>query len=547
MNETAVEISVRLSGRLGDIEIRTPVAFVHDAGYEAGDTFPAYRTFDDPELLGHIAATGYSVPKVGTAGQPVDLVRRPGGARAADIQEVHTLQLAGRHIGDDFRPVLESFDIDVPELRSLLPDLETRRTATLSSDVLGGTPSDEPIELRPPVNVNFAGAADRGGGLLSPSFEASVISERFGPTDPRLLPGGTNPKAALQNMRLFGISLSSLLDSFSVPPAITQIMGADGLPRGVELHWDGQTLNTAGPFVAHGKQTADPTVLTLHIVQTAERRTTECMMSAFMLDLPTAGAGLVTASFESLAFRQVDGHPPTLEVGDFDFSFNGVLKLLQKLEQAVDLGGRAPVIKAGPDGVRATYQLRIDDVPGLFTMRNIVVNVELDIPFRKGSPSISISFASRESPFQLSIPPFGGGGYALVRLDGQGLRQVEACLEFGGVMTVDFKVVAAEVHALGAVRFSLLGGTVAMSAYVRLGGSVTLFGLVTLSVELRVDLTYDDLADRLTGRATLVIELDLALYADAVELDTGTFVLAGSSAAPPSTNTQWAEYQGAFA
>jgi hypothetical protein len=348
-------------------------------------------------------------------------------------------------------------------------------------------------------------------------------------------------------MRLFGISVSSLLERFSVPPAITQVMDGDGLPRGVEFKWEGQTLKTVGPFVAHGKQTADPTRLTLHIVQTAERRTTECTMSAFMLDLPTAGAGVVTASFESLAFRQVDGNPPTLEVGDPDFSFDGVLKLLQKLEQAVDLGGRAPVIKAGPDGVRAVYQLRIDDVPGLFTMRNIVVNVELDIPFRKGSPSISISFASRESPFQLSIPPFGGGGYALVRLDGEGLRHVEACLEFGGLMTVDFEVVTAEVHALGGVRFSLVGSTPAMSAYVRLGGSVTLFGLVTLSVELRVDLTYDDLTDRLTGRATLVIELDLALYADAVELDTGTFVLAGSSAAPPSTDTQWAEYQGAFA
>jgi hypothetical protein len=106
---------------------------------------------------------------------------------------------------------------------------------------------------------------------------------------------------------------------------------------------------------------------------------------------------------------------------------------------------------------------------------------------------------------------------------------------------------------LGGVRLRMVGNEVALAAFVRLGGSVSIFGLVTVAVELRVELTYDPPTNTLSGRATLVIEIDVTLYADSVELDSGLWVFAGGSSADAveaprrASADDWSTYQGAYA
>lgn len=131
---------------------------------------------------------------------------------------------------------------------------------------------------------------------------------------------------------------------------------------------------------------------------------------------------------------------------------------------------------------------------------------------------------------------------------------LDISLEFGGVIAVDFKVVKAEVHALGGVRSALVGDQVIIAGYIRLGGSVSLFGLASVSIELRVELAYDEALNRLAGRATLVLEVDLTLYSDKVELDSGLWVIAGDDDPPPPpqpgsaiAQQGWSDYQRAYA
>jgi hypothetical protein len=207
------------------------------------------------------------------------------------------------------------------------------------------------------------------------------------------------------------------------------------------------------------------------------------------------------------------------------------------------------------NGVTAIFALRVADASsGAFLMRNIVVHIRVHIPFRGGSPGVRIAFASREAPFQLSIPPFGGGGYAAVALEGSKLTELDISMEFGGMISVDFTIVKAEVHALGGVRSALVGDDVQLAGFIRLGGSVSLFGLASVSIEMRIELVYDGTRNQLAGRATLVIEIDLTLYSDSVELDSGLWVLAGGSSPPPPPDLGspvaqqgWSTYQGAYA
>ena len=82
-----------------------------------------------------------------------------------------------------------------------------------------------------------------------------------------------------------------------------------------------------------------------------------------------------------------------------------------------------------------------------------------------------------------------------------------------------------------------------------------MLGLVSVTVELRVELTYD--APRLTGRATAVIEIDVTFWSGSIELDSGEYTFIGgkqpaaippssSISVPPPTLPDWQKYRDSF-
>ncbi|MEZ0447203.1 hypothetical protein [Cellulomonas sp. ICMP 17802] len=547
---------VRCTGSLGDVVLQVPLFFVHDVRVPADAFFEGYSSLDDRSVLGRVPEVTCALP-----GTPIDVVRRPEGPRTTDVQEVHGIRLHAEMSDRELRPVLRSFEVELPELRTLLPEGAPQRvTARLDSRYLEGGPIKDVIRLDPPVKADFDAQADRGGALVTPTFHADVVSDEFGPVDGRVLPGGGDPLAALADMRLFGIPLASLLSGFDAPPSILQIAGPDGVPRGARMTWPEQRLQSRETFVAHGPDpidAPDTTTVRLTVSQDLAVRSTECVLTAFTLRLPTPQTEVLRLWFDGLTFREGSGRPPTFDVSHMDFSFEGSLRLLKDLQEKASsvLGAAKPQIALREDGVTATFAIQVPDASsGAFLMRNIVVHIQVHIPFRGGSPGVRLAFASREAPFQLSIPPFGGGGYAAVAIEGSTLKELDISMEFGGMISADFTVVKAEVHALGGVRTALVGNDVQIGGYLRLGGSVSLFGLASVSLEMRIELVYDGVRNQLAGRATLVLEIDLTLYSDSVELDSGLWVLAGGSSPPPPPDLGsqvaqdgWHGYQQAYA
>src|SRR5262249_50675491 len=142
---------------------------------------------------------------------------------------------------------------------------------------------------------------------------------------------------------------------------------------------------------------------------------------------------------------------------------------------------------------------------------------------------VIVGFASREQPFGLTVSGFGGGGYVALEIAGDTVSKLELSLEFGAMVALNFVIAKAEVHALGGVRFvsGATSGSV-LEAYIRIGGSVQLLGLVTISVELRVTLRYSSSPrPKLAGEASLVIEFDLTLFSQTVTVSSGTYELIG--------------------
>jgi hypothetical protein len=288
----------------------------------------------------------------------------------------------------------------------------------------------------------------------------------------------------------------------------------------------------------------------------------------FSLVLPPGDEELLTLTFRSLVFIQQAGHTPDLQVNGLDVKFAGGLELLralqEKLQGLLGLGGNKPTIRATSSGITAAYTLSVPSVSaGAFLLSNIAMYVGVDVPFDRNPVTVSLAFARRDNPFNLSVLMFGGGGYIDIQIGPTGLTRLEASMDFGASVAVDFIIASGEVHALGGLRYVQAGASINLEGFIRIGGSVEVLGLVSVSIELLVTLRYESAGNRMVGRATIVVEVDLTLFSESVEIDSGEWVLIGSDRpvqpSPPASPSliaipaedpglrAWRAYQEAFA
>jgi hypothetical protein len=281
------------------------------------------------------------------------------------------------------------------------------------------------------------------------------------------------------------------------------------------------------------------------------------------------GEPLIKISFGRVDFTQKTGAPPVLAISGLDAELVGKLNLLLKMQEAVGVDGLGPVIDVSGRAITARFAVPVPDVTALsFVMSNLTFSAALRVPFDGEPVTLALGFASRERPFTLTVLMFGGGGYVDLELVHTGLKRLEISLQFGAAIAINFGIGQAEVHAFGGIRYAMVPETgVDLTGFIHIGGSLELLGLISVSVDLRVALDYQFETNRLVGRARLVIEIDITLFSESVELDSGDWVIAGGDAErrlrPPSpviAHTEreardaeraaaaaWAAYRGAFA
>jgi hypothetical protein len=83
-----------------------------------------------------------------------------------------------------------------------------------------------------------------------------------------------------------------------------------------------------------------------------------------------------------------------------------------------------------------------------------------------------------------------------------------------------------------------------------MGGSLSVLGLIKVSVEFNLSFTYDAGKDKAYGRATLTIEVEVAIFSKSVELTVERAF--GGSNDPTfiemfTTDDTWSDYALAFA
>jgi hypothetical protein len=275
------------------------------------------------------------------------------------------------------------------------------------------------------------------------------------------------------------------------------------------------TLSLAVEVQAPTKPGRDPTAMA------------SCSISS--VDLRLIGpATFLILHFEKLEFSVEPGKKPDVNVVFRDpegIEFAGPLSFVNTLRKIIPFNGFSdpPSLDVTAEGIKAGFDLSIPSLGvGVMSLENISLGAHFSVPFIDESLEVGFNFCTRENPFRLTVMLFGGGGFFGITLTPDGVRILEASFEFGAEISIDLGVASGGVSVMAGIYFKLemVGGNTdaTLSGYFRLRGEVDVLGLISASIELYLELTYETATGKAVGRATLTIEISIFFLSFSVSI-----------------------------
>lgn len=392
--------------------------------------------------------------------------------------------------------------------------------------------------LKKPVELNYGktGNADRSGGVATPNMDITGLSRKLGPVGGSLKGTSIPPLDPAKYFKdatiLGGISLAEVLSlsGYDDAPKLVNSTFPDRLETSLSWDLDGSKLADHLLLVwADGARLRLNARFVTPLNGSSPTFEITGDMRNFAVHLLGEGSAFLVVHFKRLSFEARDGEKPNVDVVISDVEFKGILGFVNELRQFLDTGGDGLNIDVSPAGITAGYTLSVPSVAiGVFSLTNISLSAGVNIPFTGESISTKFEFARRDSPFQVTYTIFGGGGYLGITVGerssgGFGIQLLEASIEFGGAASIDIGVASGSIHLMAGIYFALgeddAGCEIALlEGYVRLGGELDVLGIVTVSAEFKMSLGYDFTTGEVWGQATLVIEIEVAMFSESVEL-----------------------------
>jgi hypothetical protein len=256
------------------------------------------------------------------------------------------------------------------------------------------------------------------------------------------------------------------------------------------------------------------------------------VFSGSLNDFTVSVLASVFIQFKSFSFRKASNEKVKVAV-QLDpvtpLRFSGDLTFIEEIRNAIPPGlfGDGPSLDLidSPLGIRAGFAFALPPLTvAVFTLKDVKLGAALTLPFLDGKPVFDFNISERAHPFLLSVAIFGGGGFFHLQLDTAGFKALEVSLEFGATAALDIGVASGEVHIMAGIYFSLqrkegssdLAAT--LTGYLRLGGSLNVLCIMSISVEFNLSFTYDSKRDKAYGRATLTVSVHVLFFSTSVEL-----------------------------
>lgn len=373
---------------------------------------------------------------------------------------------------------------------------------------------------------------DKSGGLMSPDFNISGISRALGPvagTLGSLATGSFNAEDFFKGMlpKLFGcIDLVKILlgatDLGQVPGLTVDTEKVDGIPTRIIIDYVWQPKVSSAlvfedrggqakfTFKAHQEVPLLPGPSAKPAVTWAEAK-----LETFRLNL----FDLLMVDFGLARFYSELGKSPDVDVDLQKVEFGGALKFVDELKQLLQSSGLGGLsIDLLPTGLSVGYSINIPTVGvGVMSIQNMSLGAQLKLSFINDPLRLRFNFCERSNPFLITVSLFGGGGFFAIELQPDGIQMIEASFEFGGNFAFDIGVASGGAWLMAGFYLKY-EGSLSLTGYVRCGGRLSVLGLITISAEFYLGLTYEEAGNRLYGVASLHVEIEILFFSVGVTL-----------------------------
>lgn len=386
--------------------------------------------------------------------------------------------------------------------------------------------------LNPPL---LAFPADKSGGLVTPNLNISGLSQILGPVAGSLsdMAGGKFDPTQFFDASakiLGGITLQDIIQEItgggpdftggSVPQLTTS---RSGTTVTTTLTWQPglqPTPQNDPVFVPHDSKGLNITAQI--IASLTNPNDVTFSINGVLKNFDISFADVIDVSFSSLTFSSQKGQKMSVNAAVSGVQFIGKLSFVQELQNYIPQTGfiNGLTISVTPAGLDASYTLGLPPFAvGIFSLENLALGADLKLPFLPPDPaSLSFNFATRVHPFHLVVSLLGGGGFFDIAVGLDGIQSMEAALEFGGEVSIDLGVASGSISIMAGIYFSMdHSNTITLTGYFRADGSLSVLGLITISAEFYLGLSYVSPSD-VAGQATLTVEVDIAFFSQSVSL-----------------------------
>ena len=381
---------------------------------------------------------------------------------------------------------------------------------------------------------------ERSGGMVTPNMMIRSLSRRFGPTGGKptdIAAGQFKPEEFFEGVAakiLGGIDLAKIISAVfgdgKLPAINVRPIYPDNdklrLPEAVEaiIKWEPE-VHEFIPFkpLSGCRLTMDGLLRTQLTGTQASTYRMDVNLVKFSVDL-----SFIAVNFNRLRFLAETGKKADVDVDIADVVFGGPLEFVNELRNYLrsgELGGVC--IDITGKGITAGFALQIPSISvGVMSLQNISLGASLTLPFTGDPMRVRFNFCERSNPFLLTVYVFGGGGFFAIELLPTGLDVMEASFEFGGNFSLNIGVASGGAYIMAGVYFKLDHNEdtdfndVQLTGYLRCGGHLSVLGLITISAEFYMALTYASTAagSRVWGEASLKVSIKILFFSTSVTL-----------------------------
>jgi hypothetical protein len=230
-------------------------------------------------------------------------------------------------------------------------------------------------------------------------------------------------------------------------------------------------------------------------------------------------AEVVAVTFQSLSFTRKAGEPVLIHDVRANFQFLGDLEFLQqigrKFAEFAPGGPAGTKVAVSPQAITATFAMTLPDIPmGQFTLLNLALSATLELRFADAA-LLTLALSSRRDPFLVSYNGLGGGGFFELQVDVKGATStIEAAIELGAVAEVNFVVAKGSAQILIGIYLSIEQAISKLSGFVRIHGAVEVLGLVSVSLDVMLSLSYSQ--GVATGRVDVLLVIQVLGFSKSV-------------------------------